>query len=93
MPHCLQAASDAVRAGESERVAVFWGNSGVGGKKMCSGGNGVGGIGGKELVTDQLGLIGQVAAAAAPRLVTAAVPRDLRVDPCEKKSKETSLGA
>ena len=93
MSHCLQAASNAkFSTGESERVAVFWGNLVVG-KKMCSGGNGVGGIGGKGLVRDQLGLIGQVAAAAAPRLVTAAVPHDLRVDPCEKKSKETSLGA
>ena len=25
------------------------------------------------------------------RLLTAAVPRDLRVDPCERKSKKTSL--
>jgi hypothetical protein len=69
------------------------GGFGVGGKKMRSGGNGVGGIGGKLLVRDQLGVIAQVAATAAPRLVTAAVPRELRVDPCEKKSKETSLAA
>ena len=39
------------------------------------------------LVRDQLGVIAQVAATAAPRLVTAAVPRELRVDPCERKSK------
>jgi hypothetical protein len=45
------------------------------------------------LVRDQLGVIAQVAATAAPRLVTAAVPRELRIDPCEKKSKETSLAA
>ena len=60
---------------------------------MCSGRNGVGGIGGKGLVRDQLDVIAQVAAAAAPRVVTAAVPRDLRVDPCEKSRKETSLAA
>lgn len=89
MSHCLQAASNAkFSAGESERVAVFWGNWRSGVRKCV-----LGGIGGKGLVTDQLGVIAQVAAAAAPRLVTAAVPRDLRVDPCEKKSKETSLGA
>ena len=55
-------------------------------------GEGVG-IGGKVLVRDQLGVIAQVAATAAPRLVTAAVPRDLRIDPCEKKSKRDELGA
>jgi hypothetical protein len=32
-------------------------------------------------------VIAQGAATAAPRLVTATVPRDLRIDPCEKKSK------
>ena len=54
---------------------------------------GSGEFGGKRLVRDQLGVITQVAATAAPRLVTAAVPRELRVDPCEKKSKETRLAA
>jgi hypothetical protein len=44
------------------------------------------------LVRDQSGVIAQVAATAVPRLVTAAEPRELRVDPCEKKWKETSLG-
>jgi hypothetical protein len=42
---------------------------------------------GKALVRDQLGVIAQAAAAAAPVLVTAAVLRDLRFDPCEEKSK------
>ena len=40
---------------------------------------------------DQLGVIAQVAATAVPALVTAAVPRELRVDPCEKKSKRDEL--
>lgn len=44
------------------------------------------------LVRDQLGVIKQVAATAVPRLVTAAEPRELRIGPCEKKWKETSLG-
>jgi len=57
----------------------------LGVKKMRSGGNGGWGIGGKVLVRDQLGVIAQVAATAAPRLVTAAVPRELRIDNCEKK--------
>jgi hypothetical protein len=61
-------------------------------KKCVLGGTGVGGIGGKALVRDQLGVIAQVAAAAAPVLVTAAVPRDLRVDPCERKSKRDEPG-
>ena len=43
------------------------------------------------LVRDWLGVIAQVAAMAAPRLITAAVPRDLRIDPCEKKSKRDEL--
>ncbi len=72
---------------------MFRGNRGLGVRKCVLGGTGVGGIGGKVLVRDQLGVIAQVAATAAPRLVTAAVPRELRVDPCEKKSKETSLAA
>jgi hypothetical protein len=42
-------------------------------------------------VRDWLGVIAQGAAAAAPRLVTAAVPHDLRIDPCEKKSKRDEL--
>jgi len=54
---------------------------------MCSGRNGGRGNRGKVLVRDQLGVIAQVTATAAPRLVTAAVPRELRIDPCEKKSK------
>ena len=69
------------------------GGFGVGQRKCVLGGTGIGGIGGKLLVRDQLGVIAQVAAAAAPRLVTAAVPRELRVDPSEKKSEETSLAA
>ena len=40
---------------------------------------------------DELSVIARAAATPAPHLVTAAVPRDLRVDPCEEKSKETSL--
>jgi len=59
---------------------------------MCSGENGGWGIGGKELVRDQLGVIAQVAATAVPPLVTAAVPRELRIDPCEKKSKRDEPG-
>ena len=55
---------------------------------MCSGRNGGwGNLEGKALVRDQLGVIAQVAAAVAPPLVTAAVPRELRIDPSEKKSK------
>jgi hypothetical protein len=61
-------------------------------RKCVLGGTGVGGIGGKALVRDQSGVIAQVAATPAPRLVTAAVPRELRVDPCEKKSKREELG-
>lgn len=68
-------------------------NRGLGVRKCVLGGTGVGGIGGKGLVRDQLGVIAQVAATAAPHLVTAAVPRELRIDPCEKKSKERSLAA
>ena len=36
------------------------------------------------------GVIAQLAATAAPPLVTAAAPRELRIDPCEKK-KAASL--
>jgi len=43
------------------------------------------------LVRDQLRVIADAAAAAVTVLVTAAVPRDLRVDPCERKSKKMSL--
>lgn len=94
MSHCLQAASNAkFSAGESERVAVVRGDWRSGIRKCVLGRTGVGGIGGKGLVTDQLGVIAQVAATAALRSVTAAVPRELRIDPCEKKSKETSLVA
>jgi hypothetical protein len=42
------------------------------------------------LVRDRLGVIVQVAATAAPPF-TAVVPRDLRIDPCEKKSKRDEL--
>ena len=45
------------------------------------------GLGVKVLVRDRLGVIAPVAATAAPPLVTAAVPRELRIDPCEKKTK------
>ncbi len=48
-------------------------------------------MGVKVLFRDRLGLIAQVAATAAPPLVTAAVPRELRIDPCEKKSKRREL--
>jgi hypothetical protein len=54
---------------------------------MCSGRKGGSGESGERLVRDQLGVIAQEAATAAPRLLTAAVPRELRMDPCEKKSK------
>jgi hypothetical protein len=36
-------------------------------------------------------VIAHAAAAVVPVLVTAAVPRDLRVDPCEEKSKRNQL--
>jgi hypothetical protein len=54
---------------------------------MRSGGKGRG----KVLVRDQLGVIAQVAATAVPCLVTAAVPREPRIDPCEKKPKGAEL--
>ena len=60
-------------------------------RKCVLGGTGVGGIGGKALVRDQSGVIAHAAAALVPVLVTAAVPRDLRVDPCEEKSKRDEL--
>ena len=56
---------------------MFWGDGGLGWGKGARQGS--------------LGVMAQVAAAAAPRLVTAAVPRDLRIDPCEKKSKRDEL--
>lgn len=41
---------------------------------------------------NQLGVIGQMGATAVPSVVTAAEPRELRIDPCEKKSKGATLG-
>ena len=58
--------------------------------KNVLGGMGVAGWG-KGARQGSLGVIAQVAATAAPPLVTAAVPRDLRIDPCEKKSKRDEL--
>ena len=58
---------------------------------MCSGRTGGGDGGGKVLVRDRLSVIARVAATAAPPLVTAAVPRELRIDPCEKKLKRDEL--
>ena len=52
---------------------------------------GLGGWGVKVLVRDRLGVIGPVAATAVPPLVTAAVPRELRIDPCEKKTKRNEF--
>ena len=43
------------------------------------------------LVRNQLGVIARAAAIVAPCLVTAAVPRDLLIDPCEKKSKKDEI--
>jgi len=43
------------------------------------------GLGGKGLVRDWLGVIAQVVAIAVPPMVAAAVPRELRIDPREKK--------
>jgi len=60
-------------------------------RKCVLGGTGVGGIGGKVLVREQLGVITRAAATVVPALVTAAVPRDLRVDRCEEKSKRDEL--
>jgi hypothetical protein len=54
---------------------VFWGGWGLG-------------VGEKELVRDSLSVIAQVVPrGGTPPWVTAAVPRDLHIDPCEKKSK------
>ena len=73
---------------------VYSGEPKVGGNGMCSGGLGAAGLGlGKGAGRDWLCVMDQVAATAAPPLVTAAVPRELRIDPCEKKSKETRLAA
>ena len=43
------------------------------------------------LVRDWLGVIAQVAATAATPFVTAAVPREPRIDPYEKKTKKREL--
>jgi hypothetical protein len=58
---------------------------------MCSGRNGGRGNRGKGARQGSLGVIAQVAATAAPPLVTAALPRALRIDPCEKKSKRDEI--
>jgi len=52
---------------------VFWG-MGVWVKERCSS-------------VDELSVIAQPAATPAPHLVTAAVPRDLRIDPFAKESR------
>jgi hypothetical protein len=57
---------------------------------MCSGGRGLG-ESGESARQGSLGVIVQAAATAAALLVTAAVPRELRIDPCEKKSKRDEL--
>jgi len=49
------------------------------------GARGLGGWGVKAFVKDWLGVIAQVAATTATPSVTAAVPRELRIDPREKK--------
>ena len=49
------------------------------------------GLGVKVLVRDWLRVIAKVAAIAAPPLVTAAVPRELRIDRREKKTKGREL--
>ena len=54
-------------------------------------GNGVGESGAKVLVKESARPDAAGAATVAPCLVTAAVPRDLRVDPCEEKSKRDEL--
>ena len=59
------------------RENVFWGDGGLGWGNCARQGS--------------LGVMAQVAATAAPALVTAAVPRDLRIDPCERKSKRDEL--
>ncbi len=58
---------------------------------MCSGKNGGWGIG-DSARQGSLGVIVQAAASAATLLVTAAVPRELRIDPCKKKSRRGELG-
>ncbi len=59
---------------------MFWEERGLGesGERVSSG--------------NQLGVIGQMGATAVPSVVTAAEPRELRIDPCEKKSKGATLG-
>ena len=58
---------------------MFWGERGLGES------------GERGSFRDQLGVIAQVAATVAPPLVTAAVRREPRIDPCEKKSKRDEL--
>jgi len=53
---------------------VFWG-MGFGVKERCSS-------------VDELSVIAEAAATPAPHLVTAADPRDLRIDPSAKKSEQ-----
>jgi hypothetical protein len=55
-------------------------------RKCVLGGTGGGGIGGKAR-QGSVSVIARAAAAVVPALIIAAVPRDLRVDPCEEKSK------
>jgi len=54
-------------------------------------GNGVGESGAKVLVKESARPDAAGAATVAPCLVTAAVPRDLLIDPCEEKSKRGEL--
>ena len=63
----------------------------LGKENVFWGARGLGEFGGKVLVRDRLGVVAQAAASAAPPLVTAAAPRDLRIDPCERKSKRDEL--
>ena len=56
---------------------VFWG-MGFGVKERCSS-------------VDELSVIAQAAATPALHLVIAADPRDLRIDPCAKKSRKGEL--
>ena len=58
---------------------------------MCSGRNGGWGNSGESDLSGIVRPAGAGAATVAPVLVTAAVPRDLRVDPCEEKSKRHEL--
>jgi len=50
------------------------------------------GVGEKELLRDSLrGITQVVPRGGTPLWVTAAVPSELRIDPCEKKSKKDEL--